>query len=44
MFIALVLGGNEMSVDVPLQVRRVSTRYKAQCFIGPVLHVLEIRF
>ena len=44
MFIALILDGNEMSVDVPLKGRWASTGYKAQCFIGPVLHVLGIRF
>jgi hypothetical protein len=44
MFIALILDGNEMSVDVPLKERWASTGYKVQCFIGPALHVLGIRF
>lgn len=44
MFIALVLNGKEMSVDVPLKGLWVSTGYKVQCFMGPFLHVLGIRF
>ena len=43
-FIALILDGKEMSVDVPLKGRWASSGYKAECFIGPVLHVLGIRF